>query len=888
MRFPWCRHCPSVTPDGRCRRERGTPCPWTTWADGVVYNSESRASGGMANGYLAVDMRSGKAIPGWLKAHICRNDQDAQYIRKSFLYECELLDYLRERGYMSAPHVMRRVELDSGPDGKQRVWYLMTEAEGEDWGSMEFRDEETLHKGLYELAKALAELHKRGVGHFDLKPGEILRGKKKQGNIKCNVQTGQVMLIDFGTAIGPEWWQMADAEHHTNPLRKTLVGSKPWVSPEQEKLPIGQLTRHSDVYVYGLLFCKAVLDREVAVDEPRDRLAAELLQQVPQDLAELIAQQALAIDPARRAGALEELLVAMQAAGWGQKLKHSKSQTATKPQKPQCAKCGRELVHGKCPVCDGKKKSGYNWTTWLGAIAVIVCIAVVIVCRQWKGKTGEDVVLDSPSLPPRTSISTNVSPTKISLDFKGQDGWEAKIAVQIGVELGPVIPVAPDVPSKCWGFSHWSAKTNRPEKYDFRRATADMPREFVAVYTNSPIRIVYVVANEIAKSEIWYPAYSDPSPYSPRKKGFKFTGWWDANQERPWSPANYKTNYVPEIQLTALFEEEPSLPKVEPQPEPIQLVFTDQAGWREEREVQAGERLGPWVIPVAPDLSDNGLKFLYWRDEYYQEEYVFDQATADMPREFVAVYTNLPIRIEYVVDGQVIKQVDWYPGDKVQFPENPKKDGFEFKGWRDAQGRSMDLAHYVPHIKLYAQFEQDKPWPKLTVIVKSKGKGLANSATVCFTSPQAVQKYEQTVECKDGQDACVEIKPGVYRKFASKAANLMVTVTDARGERVGNVLSLKENGKDREVTVPVWWTENELKKAKALCDRLQKIYHTFVMAGAVREIDKSSAQGRIRDELTGCGFEGMGYDTFKDELYPKIDNPELSLNELEALEPYWP
>ena len=335
----------------------------------------------------------------------------------------------------------------------------------------------------------------------------------------------------------------------------------------------------------------------------------------------------------------------------------------------------------------------------------------------------------------------------------------------------------------------------------------------------------------------------------------------------------------------------------EPESEKIQLVFTGRDGWKTNINVQVGAKLGPDVIPAAPDLSDKGWVFSRWSATTNRpKKYEFGQATTNMPQEFVAVYTNLPIRIEYVVDGETRTLLwnDWRSGGSAPSPS--KMDGFEFKRWLDDHGQPLNpenyKTNYVPVIQLTAKFEQvvieDKSWPTLTVIVKSKGTGLVNSATVCFTSPQTGQKYEQEVECVGGQDALVVIKPDADRKFAPKAANLMVTVTDARGERVGNVFLMKENGEDREVTVPVSWTENELKKAKGLCNSLKRLYDVSLVLGAQRKEEESRLPKLIRDELKDAGFEGMGYDTFKDELYPKIDNPGLSPNELDAFKPYWP
>ena len=1012
MRFPWCRHCPSATPDWNCGRKRGTLCPWAEWSDGVVYNLGTRASGGMANGYLAVDMRDGKTIPCWLKAHICRNEQDAQYIQRSFLYECELLDYLKDRGYVSAPQVVRRVELDDGPDGQRRVWYLMTEAEGEDWGSMQFQDERALHKGLYELAKALAELHKRGVGHFDLKPGEILRGKKRQGNIKCDVRTGQVMLIDFGTAIGPEWWQMADAEHHTNPLRKTLVGSKPWVSPEQEKLPIGQLTRHSDVYVYGLLFCKAILDREVAADEPRDRLAAELLQQVPQDLAELVAQQALAVEPARRAGALEELLVAMQAAGWHQGLRGPRR--LSKLRKSQCAECGRELVDGKCPACNGQKKIWRDWKTWAVAIIGIVVIGFWAYWEEHQvSNPSPSSIISSPTPssslvapPPHrpTEVHTNqfvvgsdvdindvVKSGEVCLDqpplsegegtfLRGEnakDGaeFDSDVHMNASKTRGPRVELksppssppplankdaAPPLPRPLEAYTNWfvigdkvytnyvvkggetcplpapppspegegaflrwedvedgtgfgpdvsvnASKTwvarfePRPPPPSSHSPTskdvAPPPSQPIYAYTNRFMVGDKVYTNYVVKGGEKCPLPTPPPSSEGEGAFLRWENVEDGMDFDPDAPVNTSETWVARFELKPPLAPPLSLTnKVVPppsKPNAIHLVFTGRDGWRAEQDVQIGTKLGTGVIPVAPNLLDVGLGFSHWSaKEKQSERYDFGLVATDMPREFVAIYTNLPMRIEYVVDGQVVHRGDWYVGGEIPSMSNPKKEGFKFKGWLDGQGRPWApvryKGYYVPVIRLTAQFEKVGAWPSLTVVVESKGADLTNAATVRVVElPSRECVYTRSIECVGRKDTSIVIKADEYRELAPDAQTLAATISDVQGKQVGSTVLLKLNRDDQKVTVPVFWTEEELKKADGLCSDLHRVYEAHLGVGAKNP--PSRAKGRIQEELDRAGppFKGMGYDVIC-KLYANLDDPELTRDELEALEEHWP
>ena len=320
-----------------------------------------------------------------------------------------------------------------------------------------------------------------------------------------------------------------------------------------------------------------------------------------------------------------------------------------------------------------------------------------------------------------------------------------------------------------------------------------------------------------------------------------------------------------------------------PKPEPIHLVFIGRNDWRRTLDASVGEELVPEKIPAAPDLSSDGWAFSHWcAKEEQAGKYDFGVATTDMPRELVAIYTNLPIRIEYVVDGTVDKRVEWYTKAPVPARGDPEKKGFKFKGWLDGE-KQFDSGryktNYVPIIRLTAQFEEDGSWPTLTVVVESKGVGLTNSATVRIMKlPGRECVFTQSVDCVGRKDTFMVIKADEYRKLALDVQALAATISDGQEKQVGSLVLLKSGVEDKKILVPVKWTEDELKKADGLCSNL----HGLV------EKPKELWKKGIQDLLNSMpSFQNIGYDTFC-KLYRELSAPEVTPEELKELEEYWP
>lgn len=94
-------------------------------------------------------------------------------------------------------------------------------------------------KLLARIAEAVQHAHQKGVIHRDLKPGNILV-----------TDDGQVKILDFGVA------RATDADIQTSTLQTDigqLIGTVPYMSPEQAAGDPDELDTRSDVYALGVV-----------------------------------------------------------------------------------------------------------------------------------------------------------------------------------------------------------------------------------------------------------------------------------------------------------------------------------------------------------------------------------------------------------------------------------------------------------------------------------------------------------------------------------------------------------------------------------------------------------------------------------------------------------
>ena len=148
-----------------------------------------------------------------------------------------------------------------------------------------------------QVCKGLAEAHRRGIVHLDLKPQNIMIDKE-----------GIVRIMDFGIAHS--------LDVKDGPVRGTLMGTLAYMSPEQ--LAGKEVDHRSDLYSLGVILFEMltgdlpfegetpglVARKQMSSAPPDPRLANPL---IPQDLGRLV-QRCLDKDRVRRYQDVEEIL----------------------------------------------------------------------------------------------------------------------------------------------------------------------------------------------------------------------------------------------------------------------------------------------------------------------------------------------------------------------------------------------------------------------------------------------------------------------------------------------------------------------------------------------------------------------------------------------------
>ena len=262
--------------------------------DELVCSDRSLDSGGTAEGRPAMVRRDGKWIPAFVK-RIIGGGMREETRRPALEFEANILKRLAGTGI--APELLIDVTDSVAPGGENWTYFTMTVAEGVQWPQYGGFGSETRH-ALYALCEALIALQDKGIGHHDLKPMNIFYHQKSR----------RVTLLDFGSAI----------DHSgvlVNPLGNTYPKTMPWVAPDSDGSRLAELSPKSDAFVYGLIFCEAVLGcihsptlaarKSAASGEDREWMREKLAEKFSPQLADAVIDGLLAIDVAHRMGMAE-------------------------------------------------------------------------------------------------------------------------------------------------------------------------------------------------------------------------------------------------------------------------------------------------------------------------------------------------------------------------------------------------------------------------------------------------------------------------------------------------------------------------------------------------------------------------------------------------------
>ena len=217
---------------------RGVPQGVVLAAGRLVCLAQGSGDGGTATGHRAMASRDGRTwIPAFVKRMVGRSLRPDQR-RPALQFEADVLRKLEATG--AVPRLFVPPD-ETQAGGETWLYFAMSVAPGRPWPERGGLGRDT-RRALSALCEALVRIHQRGIGHYDLKPQNVFWEPKRR----------LVTLIDFGSAID-----------HTgelvNPLGAMYPMTLPWVAPAADGRHLADLTPAADAWVFGLLFCEALV-----------------------------------------------------------------------------------------------------------------------------------------------------------------------------------------------------------------------------------------------------------------------------------------------------------------------------------------------------------------------------------------------------------------------------------------------------------------------------------------------------------------------------------------------------------------------------------------------------------------------------------------------------
>jgi len=226
---------------------------------------------------------------------------------RRFRHEAEILGFLQHPG-IAQVYEAGVADLASAAGVQQTPFLVMEQVRGNPLSAHAQKRGLGVPQRLELFARicdAVQHAHQKGVIHRDLKPGNILVD-----------ETGQPKVLDFGVA------RVAGPDAETVSLQTAagqLIGTLPYMSPEQVAGDPRRIDTRSDVYALGVILYELLAGRPPLdlSGQPIAAAARIILERAPAPLGsihracrgdiETLVGKALEKDPARRYGSAQEL-----------------------------------------------------------------------------------------------------------------------------------------------------------------------------------------------------------------------------------------------------------------------------------------------------------------------------------------------------------------------------------------------------------------------------------------------------------------------------------------------------------------------------------------------------------------------------------------------------
>ncbi|MBI4618283.1 MAG: tetratricopeptide repeat protein [Planctomycetes bacterium] len=238
--------------------------------------------GGMGRVYRVRDLKLGREVA--LKTIAVPRASEA--VRRRFLAEA------RTTAQLSHPGIVPVYDAGSLPDGE--LYLTMKVVEGQTlraiFGSPAARNRERgrFLKILAAVADALAYAHERGVVHRDLKPENVMVSRS---GVAVVMDWGLAKIFGAAGALGGEDGRGRQAPVDLGEARSgktlagTLLGTLPYMAPEQVEGRVGEIDSRTDVWALGAILWEILFGEKPFEGDTAVRTAAAILDHEPRTRA---------------------------------------------------------------------------------------------------------------------------------------------------------------------------------------------------------------------------------------------------------------------------------------------------------------------------------------------------------------------------------------------------------------------------------------------------------------------------------------------------------------------------------------------------------------------------------------------------------------------------